>query len=272
MHLLKNTLIAFSLLLFSVAILLPLEALHAHDFWVEPDSFRPESGSTVDIRVRQGMKFRGDTLPYINEWFQDFSKVTAAGREDIISIPGDDPAARLPVPDGALLIGYQSNRAFTELPAEKFNRYLVDEGIEFVRELRIANGEEELPAPEYFVRCAKALVQSGEPGGDVFATELGYRLELIPVSDPYAATAGDSLTFRLLYRGKPAEGLLVQAFTREEPQNIQRLRTDKNGLAAIKLNSAGVWLVKAVSIQPLAGVPKAKWLSHWASFLFELEG
>ena len=273
MRKLTSTVVTFRRLLFcTIAILAPLQFSFAHDFWIEPDRFSPEPGDQVEIRLRQGMAFKGDTLPYINEWFLDFSRVTADGREDVISIPGDDPAARLPAPDGAMLIGYLSKRAFTELPAEKFNRYLEDEGIEFVRQLRIDADEDELPAPEYFVRCAKALVQSGEPGEDVYATELGYRLELIPVTDPYAATPGDSLTFRLLYRGEPAADFLVQAFTRELPESIQRIRTDENGLATIELDSAGVWLIKAVSIQPLVGVPKAKWLSHWASFLFELEG
>lgn len=254
-----------------VGFLLAAEAAFAHDFWVEPDVFIAEPGERLNVRLRQGVGFKGDTLPYINEWFQDFSVVTASGREDVISIPGDDPAARLEAPDGALLIGYESNRAFTELPAEKFNRYLEDEGIEFVRQIRIDADEDELPATEYFVRCAKALVQSGAPQGDVYATELGYRLELIPLSDPYAARVGESLTFRLLYRGKPAADLLLQAFTREEPGEIQRVRTDAEGLATVELDSAGVWLVKAVSIQPLIGAPRAKWLSHWASFLFELE-
>ena len=38
-------------------------------------------------------------------------------------------------------------------------------------------------------------------------------LELIPEQNPYAMAVGDDLTFRLLLRGEPAAGLLVQAFT-----------------------------------------------------------
>ena len=244
---------------------------NAHDFWIEPSSFSPASGSQVDIRLREGVDFKGNTLPYIPEWFSDFSQTTSAGREAIESIPGDDPAAVLVARDDALLIGYRSNRAFVELPSEKFNSYLDEEGMEFIRKERIAKGEDAAPAPEYFVRCAKTLLQTGEPGAsEVFGTILGYTLELTPLRNPYLQKVGDELTFQLEYRGEPAAGLLVQAFTADNPTDRQRIRTDGSGKAVVKLNRPGIWMVKAVNIQSIMGDPKAKWQSYWASFLFEL--
>lgn len=242
----------------------------AHDFWVEPDQFRPAEDEAVFLSLREGVDFKGNTLPYINAWFQDFSRVDANGRMDIISVQGDDPAARVWMPDGALLIGYESNRSFTELPPEKFNKYLIDEGIEHIRAQRIAAGTDQQPAPEYFVRCAKTLLQSGNTSSEVYATRLGYRLELIPAANPYELNPGDSLTFTLYLRDQPAPNMLVQAFTKDAPDRIQKIRTDENGQATVQLNTAGIWMVKAVSIQPLIGSPKAQWLSHWASYLFEL--
>ncbi len=244
--------------------------LPAHDFWIEPDSYRPASGSEVSVRLREGVGFKGTTLPYINEWFQDFSVVTADGREPVISWRGDDPAATLTMPAGPMLIGYQSNRAFTELAAEKFNRYLEEEGIEFIREQRIAAGTDQQPAPEFFVRCAKALLQAGPDDSLVYAERLGYRLELVPAANPYSLQPGDSLVFTLYLRDEPVEGLLVQAFNRNDPEQIQKIRTDAKGQATVVLDQAGEWLVKAVNIQPLVGSPQANWLSHWASYGFAL--
>jgi len=244
---------------------------NAHDFWIEPSSFTPAPGAQVDIRLREGMDFKGNTLPYIPEWFSDFSQTTSAGREAIESIPGDDPAAVLVARDNALLVGYRSNRAFVELPAEKFNSYLDEEGMEFIRKERIAKGEDADPAPEYFVRCAKTLLQTGDPGASkVFGTVLGYTLELTPLSNPYLQKVGDELTFQLEYRGKPAAGLLVQAFTADNPVDRQRIRTDSNGKAVVKLTRPGIWMIKAVNIQSIIGDPKGKWQSYWASYLFEL--
>jgi hypothetical protein len=248
-----------------------VSTVNAHDFWIEPDSFRPAQNSPVEIRLREGMDFKGNTLPYIPEWFSDFSQSSTAGREAIESTPGDDPAAILRAPEGPLLVGYLSNRAFVELPAEKFNGYLEEEGMEFIRKERIARGEDDKPALEYFVRCAKTLLQTGPVGDDqVYGNTLGYTLELTPLSNPYLLEAGDSLTFRLVYRGKPASNLLVQAFTAANPTARQRIRTDDNGEAVVKLTEPGIWMVKAVNIQPIIADPKAKWQSYWASFLFEL--
>ena len=248
-----------------------------HDFWIEPDNFLPAKGSNVALFLRQGEHFKGDTLPYINAWFTDFSVTTDANRKAIESIQGNDPAATIVAESGSQLIGYQSVPTFVELEAEKFNQYLADEGIEFIRAERERNGESDLPAPENFIRCAKALIQSGPAQQDVYATKLGYTLELIPQSDPYLASVGDQLSFQLLYRDKPIEGLLLQAFTREEPNSIEKLRTDKNGIATITLDRNGVWLVKAVHIIPIRGRPQtivgaqpARWQSYWATFLFEL--
>jgi hypothetical protein len=248
------------------------EPAFCHDFWIESDQFTPDPGQTLDIRLREGVNFKGNTLPFIPDWFKDFSKVTSAGRSPVESIIGDDPAATLTVSEGALLLGYRSNRNFVNLDANKFNSYLEEEGIEFIREQRIALGQDNEPAPEYFVRCAKALIQSGDSKENIYNAELGYILELIAEDDPYQLNPGDELTFRLIYRNKPAAGLLVQAFTREKPEMRQRIRTDSTGRATIQLTEPGVWMIKAVNIQPIIGDPKAAWQSYWASYVFELAG
>jgi uncharacterized GH25 family protein len=256
---------------FCWALILATQPARAHDFWIEPDNFSPDPGAAVAVSLREGMEFKGNSLPYVNDWFSDFSKVDAGGRTDVISIMGDDPAAQLNMKTGALLLGYRSNRNYTELDAAKFNNYLKDEGIEFIRAERIANNQDDQPAREYFVRCAKALLQSGRADDDVYGTELGYILELVALNDPYSLSVGDELGFRLMYRGEPAGNLLVQAFTRADPKIKQRVRTDEEGFAKIQLTEAGIWMVKAVNIQPIIGDPKADWQSYWASYVFALE-
>lgn len=267
-----------------------MSELGAHDFWIEPDAFMPEPGTEVSVSLREGVEFKGNTLPYITEWFADFSRVTDAGREQVRSLLGSDPAASITVSEGSLLLGYQSAGNFVALEAEKFNAYLDEEGIAYLRDVRRARGEDDQPAPENFYRCAKALLQAGETKGELYKQHLGYTLELVPEADPYTLSAGDNLTFKVLLRGKPATGLLVQAFSRADPSQIEKVRVDVDGRATVALTSAGIWFVKAVSIEaidpdkkddyffvtsgPGAGQarPGALWESFWASFLFEVPG
>jgi uncharacterized GH25 family protein len=261
----------------SLTILLGTATAHAHDFWLEPDVFLPAENEPVSISLRQGVSFKGDTLPYVNDWFTDFSLTTGVGRMPVESIQGNDPAATIAAAAGAQLLGYQSVPVFVELDAKKFNKYLADEGIEFIRAERERRGETDLPAPENFIRCAKALIQTGEPDQEIYKQQLGYTLELIPQSDPYLLKSGDSLEFELLYRDKPIEGLQLQALNKSDPEVVQKIRTDASGRAAVTIEGPGIWLIKVVHIIPIRGRPQtipgaqpALWQSYWASFIFEL--
>jgi len=249
----------------------------AHDFWIEPDEFTPVAEQVVSVSLREGVDFKGNTLPYIKTWFADFSITDSTGRNNVESIQGNDPAAEIVAAPGAQLLGYQSQPSFVELEAAKFNKYLEDEGIEFIQAERESRGESQSPAPEYFVRCAKALLQTGPANDDVYKSKLGYKLELIPQSNPYALNENNELVFQLIYDDAPIKDRLVQAFNKSDPEVIQKVRTDDNGMATVKIDRAGIWLVKAVQIIPIEGRPQtvvglrpAKWQSYWASYLFEM--
>ena len=249
----------------------------AHDFWIEPDEFTPVAEQVVAVSLREGVGFKGNTLPYIKTWFADFSITDSTGRHNVESIQGNDPAAEIVAASGAQLLGYQSQPSFVELEAAKFNKYLETEGIEFIREERESRGESQSPAPEYFVRCAKALLQTGPVNDDVYKSKLGYKLELIPQSNPYALNENNELVFQLIYDDAPIKNRLVQAFNKSDPEVIQKVRTDANGMATVKIDRTGIWLVKAVQIIPIKGRPQtvaglrpAKWQSYWASYLFEM--
>jgi len=243
---------------------------HAHDFWIEASSYDPLPADEVALIWRVGVGFKGDSLPYITEWIDDFSIVTSTGRRPVQSIPGSDPVATLESSAATRLIGYQGQRSFVELEPKKFNDYLRDEGMEFILKQRRDRGEADRAAPEYFVRCAKALIKGDDADDSVFGEELGYTLELIPQSDPYGLQPGGEMEFRLLYLGEPIEGLLVQAVSRKNPDVRTASRTDADGRATLRFADPSLYLVKAVHMVPLENDATARWESFWASFTFEL--
>jgi uncharacterized GH25 family protein len=104
-----------------------------------------------------------------------------------------------------------------------------------------------------------------------FGTVLGYEAEIVPLQNPYALKAGDVLRVRCLVLGKPLANYVVLAGGRRQDSDkrldAQRLMTDTEGVAAVKLAGAGDYYVKFVHMQEVDG-PEANYESRWATLTF----
>jgi uncharacterized GH25 family protein len=243
----------------------------AHDFWIEPQDYRPAIDTDVPIVLRVGQDFTGTSQPLIPEWFSNYAATGPSGVKTVRGMIGDDPAGSF-VPDanGNWIVGYRSTQAFVEIEPPKFNDYLDAEGLEWAKKRRAETGEADSNAREIYSRCAKALIQVGD-GTGTFDQVLGYTLELIPEKDPYLLSVGDRLPLQLLYEGEPISDILIIAFTAEDPAKQQRYRTDAEGRVSIALRDTGTWLVKGVHIIELPEEEtRADWESFWASLTFQL--
>jgi uncharacterized GH25 family protein len=258
----------------AVLALLAVPALQAHDFWIEPSAFRPAIAQRVAVRLRVGQEFKGDPVPRDPGLLKRFVLVGPGGETAVAGVPNTEPAGFLSIPaPGLYTIAYTSNPEPVQLDAKKFNDYLSQEGLETIRELRAQRGQSDAPDREIFSRCAKALVLAG--GGEAAAgwnRELGMRLELVPGDNPYMLTGSQILPVRLLYDGKPLQGALVTAFTKERPEAKISARSDARGRVALKIDRPGTWLVKSVHMIPASRESGADWESFWASLTFEVPG
>jgi uncharacterized GH25 family protein len=263
--------------LFSTSLVIPLSllwaaTLQAHDFWIEPDSFAGRATLDVQVELREGMDMKGDTLPFIPQWFNDFSLHTRDGDEKIASIVGSDPAARVSLREGTNLIGYQSNPSFVALKPEKFNSYLIDEGMNYIIDQRITLGEQDEVAKEYFVRCAKSLLYgNSDEADDVYSRKLGYTLELIPENDRTSITDSQTLKLHLLFEGKPLADHRIRAFRKSAPEQHTDVRTNAEGYAEIPVQDSGLWLIKSVHMVGWDKNNKADWISYWASLTLKID-
>ena len=244
--------------------------LLAHDFWIQPSTFRPEVGSPVAIHIRVGEHFDGDPVPRDPAHIDRFVAVTASGETPVIGLPGKNPAGltRISAP-GLVVVAYSSHPTSVDLEAVKFEQYLREEGLERIVEARAKSGATSKPVKEIYSRFAKTLIQAGPPAAGRDRV-VGMRLELTAVTNPYAMTAGQSLPLTLTYEGKPLAGALVVAINRAEPKPPVRARTDSAGRVSLLLPRGGAWLVKAVHMVPAPQASGADWESFWASVTFEL--
>lgn len=259
-----------------IGLLLPLFSLipvclSAHDFWIEPSSFRPAVGSELAIFLRVGQNFRGDPVPRNPRAIEKFVLVAAGDEEPIGGLGGTDPAGLLRVRQAGLQwIAYRSRRTPITLEPDKFEKYLADEGLESILDARKRRGERMKEGREAFSRSAKALIAVNGETGRSFDRPLGLTLEVIPEKDPLARRNRGLLPLKVLYEGRPLRDCLVVALQRDQPQSTAKARTDKEGRVSLKIAARGAWLVKAVHMVVAPPETGADWESIWASLTFEI--
>lgn len=247
--------------------------LLAHDMWIEPATFSPEAGQILSVKLRVGQDLLGDPIPRDPALINQFIFEDAAGRKPVIGRNGADPAGFLRVAaPGLLVVGYRSNPSPVELAAEKFNRYLKEEGLDAVIAQRASRKQTGAGVRELFARCAKSMVLSGAPSQTQTDHTLGFTLELVAERNPYALGAGEDLPIRLTYESRPLAGALVVAMNRLNPSEKLTARSDKDGRVRLRLRRGGMWMIKAVHMIPAPDPAKADWMSYWASLTFERPG
>ena len=249
---------------------LTCQPLLAHDMWIEPTTFSPESGDIVGLKLRVGQNLLGDPLVRDSQLIRQFIVEDATGRKPVVGRDGGNPAGfvRAAQP-GLLVVGYHSNPSSVEETAEKFNQYLKEEGLDAIAALRAQRNQTNLQVREIFSRCAKSLLLSGSASEVQRDRVLGFTLELVAERNPYALRSGEELPIRLTYENRPLPGALVIAINRLHPGEKVSARTGKDGRVRLHLRPGGMWMLKAVHMVPAPAGESAQWQSFWASLTFE---
>jgi uncharacterized GH25 family protein len=244
--------------------------LLAHDMWIEPATFSPQTGEIVGVKLLVGQGMLGDPLPRSTPLIKQFVVVDTSGSKPLVGRDGGNPAGYLRVPNpGMLVVGYFSNPSTVDETAEKFNQYLKEEGLDAIAALRASRNQSNAGAHEMFSRCAKSLVLSGAPNNTDGDRQLGFTLELLAEKNPYTLRPGEDLPVRLTYENRPLAGALVVAMNRQNPSEKLSARTGSDGRVRFRLRPGGMWLIKAVHMLPAPAGANADWVSYWASLTFE---
>lgn len=246
----------------------------AHDFWIEPASFRPQPGAKVSLKLYVGQDFRGDSVIYLPQLFERYVTVEPDGEKKVAGVPGDDPAGQFTAgKPGVTVIAYRGTVTDVSFDTRKeFESYLDKEGLERVRALPdYARLTSKPPIRENYSRCAKSMVAIGPIDAKAPADRaLGLRLELVAEVNPYARGHKNIIPVRLLFENKPLADALIIAFNKADPAKKIKVRTDRDGRATLKLDRRGTWLVTSVHMFPAPKGARAQWESLWASLTFEL--
>lgn len=265
--------------LLALACLAALPAL-AHDMWLVPPD-RATVGQPTAVDVAVGMDFP-HSIEAIDPARLEVSVMGPKGQAPVaVLTPGQKADGKDTVPTratftptapGAWLVAATTKPNQIELEANKFNDYLLHDGLPHVLADRMDRGELNQKAKERYRKCVKCVVRAGD-GDDTTAAlrVVQHPLEIVPVVDPLAVKPGGTLRARVLFRGEP---LPHANLCWDHPGNGEDFTgqtwTDARGEALVPVARKGPMTLRLIHMTR----PQTKdyeWESFWASYTFRVE-
>ena len=229
--------------------------VEAHDFWMQPGDYwvAPGVGLSVTLLVGHGPDRQRSPIPVrrINR----FEAIGPRGmRKDLrpslqLQGPGHDGTVVFPEPGTYFLVLQTDARAYSLLPAIRFNDYLRVEGLTPALLFRERTHRTTADGSEAYSRQAKTLIRVGadaEPAAAV-TRPLGLPLEIVPDVDPYAEPCPKKLPVHVLYHGRPLSGALVKLTNlANDATPTETHVTDEKGQAVFNAPQRGDWLLNVI--------------------------
>ncbi len=239
------------LMLFGLAASAPVLA---HDMWLQPTDFTASVGEVVGLRLWIGHGGEAEGFPRRDDHMARFDVSVGDRAWMLPGQPGLEPAGYLRTSTSGLhTVVYESTGSVSELPADQFDAYLVEEGLESIRVWRHEHGEADQPGREQYRRSLKSLVRVGGSRLDARDRAVGLPLEFVLESSLDAGR----LRARLLWHGTALAGALVelQPLAGERPDRppaaveARSARTNADGWVSWPKIEPGAWMLAAVHME-----------------------
>jgi uncharacterized GH25 family protein len=246
--------------------------VHAHEFWMQPDKFFFSTGETLTINCKVGENFTGEPWNVQKTRLMTLEHHRQGAVNDLLPIATEGEkgsVVQLQLEhEGTHLFVMQTNHAFIELEAEKFNAYLKEDGLDDVYAKREKTNSFNKAGKELYARYTKLLIQTGKKTDDTYKKIIGLPLEIVPEQNPYALKVGGRISFKILFNGKPLFGARVKIWNRYNNRTmVQNIYTQQDGVIETPVSNPGSWMVSVVHMTPSKD-PKADWESYWGSLTF----
>lgn len=256
----------------AIAVLLSASTVFGHDMWLAPDSYLLSDVRELDYSIRIGEGLRAEETreiePEMVTRFDLYQRGETIDLKPVVEgTTGLPPLAR-----GTFVVAMERKPAVAKLSAKKFNAYLEEEAHEKIVALRRKNRTLGKDAVERFSRHLKSIGVVGEPDGDV-SHLFGQKLEIVPLASPVATPRPAILPVRLLFEGRSVTDQRISLVVRRSDGSItaSHTRTDAEGIAQFRLESAGEALLRATYMQPCAaGCAGADYESFWSAVSFSI--
>jgi hypothetical protein len=171
---------------------------------------------------------------------------------------------------GIYLVAVETRPKVITLAADAFNEYLVTDGLPHIYRLRAREKTLDQPGRERYSKSPKALLQVGQGGAGDPCRVMGLPLEIVPLRNPFALQAGDTLRVRVLFHGKPLDDAnLGWSVPGDGAAPRGTVRSDARGEALVPIAGPGLMTIRLTHMtRPRA--EEHEWESFWTSLTFHL--
>jgi len=247
--------------------------IFAHDLWlIPPEKAIVNQPLRIDAGV--GMDFPNSVFAADTERYPRKFVVQPDGKRlPLLSDGKQELLAHLkftPTQPGIHVVAVQTTPKVLELDADRFNEYLVTDGMPHIFRLRAKEKMLNKDAKERYSKSPKALIAVGDSTVGEWNKALGLPLEIVPLQNPFTRKIGDTLAVRVLFQEKPlASANLGWQRPGDGDTPIGYVRTDAKGEALIPIATTGLMTIRLTHMTR----PKLadyEWESFWTTLTFRV--
>jgi len=256
----------------------------AHDFWVEPQSFQMEAPEDITVSIMIGHpedQMYWPMNPHRVISFKSYGPAGIRDHQSSLDAQNSKGEQRLSLTTmGTHILSIETTSAKSVLAAEKFNRYVEEEGLTPIQRQRDSKNMTGKPGREIYSRRGKALIQVGTRHKcsetadhvhyyDHVTTPLGMTLEIVPNQNPYHLESQAPFEATIYYRGKPTEGVTVGLISLDTTEGVIASKvSDNTGKVVFPRPDKGDWMLHAVWSDPLEENIEAEFDTIFSSLSF----
>jgi len=220
-------------------------SVSAHTLWINCTDYAPNfsarGGAKTKIYMGWGHHFPVDSFVKA----EDFTDITVLApskkKESIVLDTTGFAAKQLSLKEEGLYVVAVTRK-------DAYNTSYKENG-KIIHAKGTKEGHNDVISSTYSQQFAKTLIMSGDGDASNLTNVFGQKLEIVPLTNPYDITnnRGGEMKVKVLFNGQPVQHKKVfamyEGYSTGDDASCT-VSTDENGIARLRIDHWGVWVVK----------------------------
>jgi len=228
-----------------------MQSAAGHEFWIQPGVFVVAPREPIQIALMVGNGHERQLSPIPRRRIVRYEAIGSDGRRKNL-LPntfGQDQSVSVSVgfetTGTRMLVLETDNTALSQMPADRFNNYVLAEGLTLLQRERERTDTTRSEGVEIYRRCSKVIVHVGSSTHDrlVITRVYGLSLEIVPDGK----VGGGAMSARVFFHDRPLSGALVKFTNLSAIEHRPYAQTtNSDGRVFFTIPESGVWLFSVV--------------------------